>query len=128
MTVFAIVPGWVSTAMTEYVTHSNQGKRWMPWTQSVIGTDAHVPSERAAQLVACWTQLVTSGSMAGRPTAQPRRAAIRDQLINIPARIATSTHRFTLRLPSGRRSGPPWRSMIAHPPDRSPPDRQQPWT
>ena len=52
VTVFAIDPGWVSTAMTEYVTQSDQGKRWMPWTQSVIGTDAHVPPERAAELVA----------------------------------------------------------------------------
>ena len=52
VTVFAIDPGWVSTAMTDYVTQSDQGKRWMPWTQSVIGTDAHVPPERAAELVA----------------------------------------------------------------------------
>jgi NAD(P)-dependent dehydrogenase (short-subunit alcohol dehydrogenase family) len=51
VTVFAIDPGWVSTAMTEYVTDSDQGKRWMPWAQSVNGTGAHVPPERAAQLV-----------------------------------------------------------------------------
>ena len=49
---FAIDPGWVSTAMTEYVTESEPGKRWMPWAPSVIGTDAHVAPERAAELVA----------------------------------------------------------------------------
>jgi NAD(P)-dependent dehydrogenase (short-subunit alcohol dehydrogenase family) len=52
VTVFAIDPGWVSTSMTEYVTASESGQRWMPWAASVIGTDAHVPPERAAELVA----------------------------------------------------------------------------
>jgi NAD(P)-dependent dehydrogenase (short-subunit alcohol dehydrogenase family) len=52
VTVFAIDPGWVSTAMTDYVTDSNAGRRWMPWAQAVNGTDAHVAPERAAELVA----------------------------------------------------------------------------
>ena len=52
VTVFAIDPGWVSTAMTEYVTRSEPGRRWMPWAQAVDGTDAHVGPERAAELVA----------------------------------------------------------------------------
>jgi NAD(P)-dependent dehydrogenase (short-subunit alcohol dehydrogenase family) len=52
VTIFAIDPGWVSTAMTEYVIHSDQGKRWMPWAQSIEGTDDHVPPQRAAELVA----------------------------------------------------------------------------
>lgn len=49
--VFAINPGWVSAAMTEYVAHSDQGKQWMPWAQSLFGTDAHLPPECAADLV-----------------------------------------------------------------------------
>jgi NAD(P)-dependent dehydrogenase (short-subunit alcohol dehydrogenase family) len=52
VTIFAIDPGWVSTAMTEYVIHSDEGQRWMPWAQSVEGSDDHVGPEQAAELVA----------------------------------------------------------------------------
>ena len=52
VTVFAIDPGWVTTAMTEWVTDSDEGRRWMPWAQAVAGTADHVPPERAAELVA----------------------------------------------------------------------------
>jgi NAD(P)-dependent dehydrogenase (short-subunit alcohol dehydrogenase family) len=50
--VFAIDPGWMSTAMTAYLADSEPGRRWMPWSQSMFGTEDDVPPSRAANLVA----------------------------------------------------------------------------
>jgi NAD(P)-dependent dehydrogenase (short-subunit alcohol dehydrogenase family) len=50
--VFAIDPGWMSTAMTSYLADSDEGKRWTPWAASRFGTEAHVSPTRAADLVA----------------------------------------------------------------------------
>jgi len=50
--VFAIDPGWMSTAMTAYLAESDQGRRWAPLAPSIFGTDAHVPTSRGADLVA----------------------------------------------------------------------------
>ena len=50
--VFAIDPGFMSTTMTAYLAESDQGKRWTPLAPSIFGTDAHVPTSRAADLVA----------------------------------------------------------------------------
>ncbi len=49
--VFAIDPGWMSTAMTAYLADSPQGLRWTPSARSLFGTAAHVPPSRAADLV-----------------------------------------------------------------------------
>ena len=49
--VFAIDPGWMSTAMTAYLADSEQGMRWTPSARSIFGTEAHVPPSRAADLV-----------------------------------------------------------------------------
>jgi NAD(P)-dependent dehydrogenase (short-subunit alcohol dehydrogenase family) len=49
--VFAINPGWMSTAMTEYLAQSEAGQQWTPWAPSVFGSEAHVPIERSADLV-----------------------------------------------------------------------------
>ncbi len=49
--VFAIDPGWMSTAMTEYLAHSEDGMRWTPSARSMFGTEAHVDPSRAADLV-----------------------------------------------------------------------------
>jgi NAD(P)-dependent dehydrogenase (short-subunit alcohol dehydrogenase family) len=48
--VFAIDPGWMSTAMTDYLADSEQGRRWTPSARSLFGTEAHVPPSRAAEL------------------------------------------------------------------------------
>jgi NAD(P)-dependent dehydrogenase (short-subunit alcohol dehydrogenase family) len=48
---FAIDPGWMSTAMTHELTYSEQGKKWTPWAPSMFGTKAHVSPERAAELI-----------------------------------------------------------------------------
>ena len=50
--VFAIDPGWMSTAMTAYLAGSPQGLWWTPSARSLFGTEAHVPPSRAADLVA----------------------------------------------------------------------------
>jgi NAD(P)-dependent dehydrogenase (short-subunit alcohol dehydrogenase family) len=50
--VFAIDPGWMSTAMSAYLADSPQGLRWTPSARSLFGTEAHVPPYRAADLVA----------------------------------------------------------------------------
>ena len=50
--VFAIDPGWMSTAMTNYLANSEQGIRWTPSAPSLFDTEAHVPTSRAADLVA----------------------------------------------------------------------------
>ena len=62
VSVFALDPGWVSTAMTEYAAYSDQGKRWTPWAESVFGTVAHVPAQRAAELVG---ELASAGGPTG---------------------------------------------------------------
>lgn len=49
--VFAIDPGWLSTAMAHHLAYSEQGKRWTPWAASLFGTEREVPLERGAQLV-----------------------------------------------------------------------------
>jgi NAD(P)-dependent dehydrogenase (short-subunit alcohol dehydrogenase family) len=49
--VFAIDPGWMSTAMSHHLAYSEQGKRWTPWAASQFGTEVEVPLERGAQLV-----------------------------------------------------------------------------
>ena len=43
--------GRSSTTMTEYLAHSEAGKKWTPWVPSVFGTEVHVPLERPAGLV-----------------------------------------------------------------------------
>ncbi|HLM20897.1 MAG TPA: hypothetical protein VK390_05145 [Propionibacteriaceae bacterium] len=49
--VLAIDPGWMSTAMSAYLADSTQGLRWTPSARSLLGTKAHVPPSRAADLV-----------------------------------------------------------------------------
>jgi NAD(P)-dependent dehydrogenase (short-subunit alcohol dehydrogenase family) len=50
--VFAVDPGYLSTAMTEYLAYSDAGRQWTPQAASLFGTPDHVPVERAAGLVA----------------------------------------------------------------------------
>ena len=48
--VYAISPGMVRTAMTEY-SRGEEGQRWLPWTKELFDQDRFVPPERAAELV-----------------------------------------------------------------------------
>ena len=53
-----------------------------------------------------------AGCLASTFHATARPATIRDQLINVPGRIATSARRLTLHLPTDWHWEHPWRAMI----------------
>jgi len=80
----------------------------------------HLPSGKFAANAA-WLTLAgiahnltrAAGCLASRFHATARPATIRDQLINIPARIATSARRLTLHLPTDWRWEHPWRALTA---------------
>jgi hypothetical protein len=84
------------------------------------GPLAHLPSGKFAANAA-WLTLAgmahnltrAAGCLASTFHATARPATIRDQLINIPARIATSARRLTLHLPTDWRWEHPWRALIA---------------
>jgi hypothetical protein len=84
------------------------------------GPLAHLPSGKFAANAA-WLTLAgiahnltrAASCRASRFHATARPATIRDQLINIPARIATSARRITMHLPTDWRWEHPWRSLIA---------------
>ena len=84
------------------------------------GPLAHLPSGRFAANAA-WLTLAAiahnltraAGTLASVFHATARPATIRDQLINLPARIASSARRLTLHLPAGWRWEHPWRALIA---------------
>jgi len=84
------------------------------------GPLAHLPSGKFAANAA-WLTLAAmahnltraAGCLASVFHASARPATIRDQLINLPARIATSARRLTLHLPTSWRWEHPWRALIA---------------
>jgi NAD(P)-dependent dehydrogenase (short-subunit alcohol dehydrogenase family) len=49
--VFAISPGTVRTAMSEYSLNSPEGQKWLPWYQKIFDQQIDVPAERPAELV-----------------------------------------------------------------------------
>lgn len=51
ISVFAIEPGTVRTAMTEYSLNSEEGKKWLPWFARIFEQKIDVPAERPARLV-----------------------------------------------------------------------------
>jgi NAD(P)-dependent dehydrogenase (short-subunit alcohol dehydrogenase family) len=51
VSVFAIDPGTVRTAMTEHVLGSEAGRKWLPWFHKLFDGGRDVPAEKAAQLV-----------------------------------------------------------------------------
>ena len=83
------------------------------------GPLAHLPSGRFAANAA-WLTLAgiahnltrATGALASVFHATARPATIRNQLINVPARIATSARRLTLHLPTDWAWEHPWRALI----------------
>lgn len=51
ISVFAIRPGWVRTAMSDEVLQSEAGQRWVPQARTMFEQGRDFPPERAAQLV-----------------------------------------------------------------------------
>ena len=51
VSVFAICPGTVRTAMSEYILESEAGKKWLPWFRKLFDRGRDVPAEKVAQLV-----------------------------------------------------------------------------
>jgi NAD(P)-dependent dehydrogenase (short-subunit alcohol dehydrogenase family) len=49
--VFAIAPGTVKTAMSEYSVNSAEGQKWLPWFKRIFDEGFTVPPERPASLV-----------------------------------------------------------------------------
>src|SRR5262249_53892152 len=48
---FAVIPGTVRTAMSEYSLNSPEGQRWLPWFQQVFSESRDVSAEHPASLV-----------------------------------------------------------------------------
>jgi NAD(P)-dependent dehydrogenase (short-subunit alcohol dehydrogenase family) len=48
---FALGPGTVRTAMTDYVLESEAGKKWLPWFRKLFDRKKDVPADQAARLV-----------------------------------------------------------------------------
>jgi hypothetical protein len=84
------------------------------------GPLAHLPSGRFAANAA-WLTLAglaynltrAAGCLASAFHATARPATLRDQLINLPARIASSGRRLILHLPTGWPWEQPWRALTA---------------
>ena len=51
VSVFAISPGTVRTAMSEHLLESEAGKKWLPWFRKLFDRGRDVPAEKPAQLV-----------------------------------------------------------------------------
>jgi NAD(P)-dependent dehydrogenase (short-subunit alcohol dehydrogenase family) len=49
--VFAIHPGLVKTAMTEYLAESPEGQKWIPWIREVFATGRETPLASAVDMV-----------------------------------------------------------------------------
>jgi hypothetical protein len=84
------------------------------------GPLAHLPSAKFtanAAWLACaaiaYNLTRAAGCLASTFHTKARPATIRDHLINIPARIATSARRITLHLPTNWRWQQPWQALIA---------------
>jgi hypothetical protein len=84
------------------------------------GALAHLPSGKFAANAAWLTMAAmahnltrAAGCLASAFHASARPATLRDHLINVPARIASSARRLTLHLPTSWRWEHPWRALIA---------------
>jgi NAD(P)-dependent dehydrogenase (short-subunit alcohol dehydrogenase family) len=51
VSIFAIEPGTVRTAMAEQLLQSDAGKRWMPWFQQIFDEGRDITTEAAEELV-----------------------------------------------------------------------------
>jgi NAD(P)-dependent dehydrogenase (short-subunit alcohol dehydrogenase family) len=93
VSVFAIEPGTVRTAMADIALGSEDGRRWMPWFREIFEQGMDVPPDRAAGLVT----LLASGRA---DALSGRFFTVHDDVIGLvePAREGKLGDRQTLRL------------------------------
>lgn len=66
VSLFAVAPGTVRTAMSEYSLQSPEGQKWIPWFRRIFDEGLNVPAEQPANLVvklACGGFDVLSGKL-----------------------------------------------------------------
>jgi NAD(P)-dependent dehydrogenase (short-subunit alcohol dehydrogenase family) len=51
VSMFAVGPGTVRTAMAEHSLYSQQGQKWLPWFQRIFDEGLDLPADRPSQLV-----------------------------------------------------------------------------
>jgi len=97
ITVFAIEPGTVRTAMAEQTMESREGQKWMPWFKKIFDEGRDVPADYAARLVlllasgkadaltGCFLDITDDLSTLVQRTDQIRR----DGLYTLPLRKST---------------------------------------
>lgn len=85
ISLFAIQPGTVRTAMAEELLRSESGKRWLPWFQEIFDRGHDDPPEAAATLV-LYLASGAADALSGRFFAAPGSPAeIRDHVAEIGA-------------------------------------------
>jgi len=95
VTIFAIDPGFVRTAMTEYLAESIPGAKWLPWAQARFTEGQDVPADHAVELV---LRLATGEA----DPLSGRLFSINDDLPTLLERIAEIQPKglYTLRVPT----------------------------
>jgi NAD(P)-dependent dehydrogenase (short-subunit alcohol dehydrogenase family) len=83
VSVFAIQPGTVRTAMAEELLQSEAGKRWLPWFQKIFDEGRDVSSEPAEELI-LYLASGQADALSGRMFAAP----------GAPANLAGQTERI----------------------------------
>jgi NAD(P)-dependent dehydrogenase (short-subunit alcohol dehydrogenase family) len=99
ISVFAMEPGTVRTAMTEELMTSKGGKQWIPWVKDVFQHGRDTPPEHVAELVV-WLASGEADSLSGRFIS---RSDNRKTLVKNAKAIRESTL-YTLRVSTFSRS------------------------
>jgi NAD(P)-dependent dehydrogenase (short-subunit alcohol dehydrogenase family) len=89
--VFAIDPGFMSTAISDYLANSEDGIRWTPSARSMFGTEVHVRPSLAADLV-----VTLASGQADNLTG--RYLTVWDDLDDLQARVDEIRHDDLLRV------------------------------
>ena len=81
ISVFAIQPGTIKTAMTEELMHSKEGKRWLPWFKQIFDNGLD-DSPKAAEELVLYLASGEADSLSGRFFAAPGAPGnLRDRII-----------------------------------------------
>lgn len=93
ISIFAVDPGTVRTAMSEYLLESAPGQKWVPWFQNTFAEGRNVPAELPSQLV---LRLAAGDA----DTLSGRLISVRDDLDDMVRQVATiqRDELYTLRL------------------------------